>query len=191
MMAKTKSPRPLTAELYARLPENETHRDELIRGVVCVQEPLPAVSHGEIDGKIFNRLYNYVTTRALGKVLNNVGFLLERNPDTVRGPDVAFITNEHAAAIGSSTFVPGAPDLAVEVLSPSNTKKQMAEKVALYLRVGSRLVWTIHPRQRVVTIYRPQGEPTVLHVGDTLSGEQVVPGFEVPIADLFPSMAGY
>src|SRR5579862_4298817 len=128
---KTKQ-RLLTAEEFSELPGSDDVLHELIRGVMCVQEPRPTVWHGWIQSKIGYLLYNYVAPRKLGLVATDPGFVLERRPDTVRAPDVCFVAAKRIPSDNTPPFLDGAPDLAVEVLSPSNTKKKMAEKVAQY-----------------------------------------------------------
>lgn len=176
----------LTAEEFARLPDNGFDRDELIRGVVCVREPgPPGFTHGTVDARIGHLLFAFVTPRRLGTVMHNVGFVFERNPDTVCGPDVSFMAASRLALLGGRPYPDGAPDLAVEILSPGNTKRDTAEHVALYLRAGSRLVWVVDPKRRTVTVHRPNEEPLVLGADDMLSGGDVLPGFEHPVANVF------
>ena len=176
----------LTAEEFSRLPSTTFDRDELIRGVVCTREPgPPGFTHGTVDARIGYLLVAFVTPRQLGLVMHNVGFVFERNPDTVCGPDVSFMAASRLPLLGGRSYPDGAPDLAVEILSPSNTRKDTAEHVALYLSSGSRLVWVVDPKRRTITVHRPDHEPAVLGVDDTLTGEDVVPGFECRVADVF------
>src|SRR5579862_8712763 len=113
----------LTAEEYALLPEDKMYRDELIRGTVFVREPNPGLPHGRVDAIVGHLLMAYAMPRRLGTVVHNAGFMLERDPDTVCGPDISFIA-AHRLRPGDldKTYFEGAPDLAVEVLSPGNTK---------------------------------------------------------------------
>jgi len=113
------------------------------------------------------------------------GFVLERRPDTVRAPDVCFVRVQRIPNDTKPPFLEGAPDLAVEVLSPSNTKREMAEKVAQYLATGARLVWLVDPEAHTVMVHRPDHDAEILNVGDSLSGHDVLPGFECPVAEIF------
>ena len=117
----------------------------------------------------------------LGAVVINVGFVLERNPDTVCAPDVSFIKSSRLPIAEERPYPEGAPELAVEVLSPGNEN----EKVGLYLQTGSLLVWVVDPERRTITVHRPSREPDVLGVDDQLSGEDVLPGFEYRVRHVF------
>jgi Uma2 family endonuclease len=180
----------LTAEQYARLPENKMYRDELIRGFVCVREPgPPGFSHGDIDGHFGYLLSAFVMPRRLGRVVHNTGFVLERNPDTVCGPDISFMAAERVPDQVDTAYLPGAPDLAVEILSRSNSKKDTAWHVAIYLRTGARLVWVVDPRKHTITVNRPNIQPEILGANDMLSGHDVLPGFQCRVADVFDPYA--
>jgi Uma2 family endonuclease len=176
----------LTAEEFAVLPDSVAPREsELIRGVVCVREAPPAPGHGWIVNKIGHLLYEFVAPRKLGVVFCDPGFVLERNPDTVRAPDVSYVRAERMPPEYLPSFLDGAPDLAVEVKSPSNSKPEMAEKIAQYLATGSLLVWHVEPERRTITVFRPEQDAVVLGEGDRLSGYDVLPGFECPVAEVF------
>ena len=114
------------------------------------------------------------------------GFLLEQDPDTVQAPDIAFVRRERIEKAGRvEGYWIGAPDLAVEVLSPSDTVRRIEGKVAEWLESGSRLVWVVSPKMHTVTVYRSLTEIVVLTEKDTLDGGDVVPGFQIPIAEIF------
>jgi Uma2 family endonuclease len=180
----TTSQKLLTAEEFAELPDDD-YRCDLIRGVVGVREAPASFGHEWINHKISHLLYDFVAPRGLGAVAGSPGFVLERNPDTVRAPDVCFVRADRMPSENLPPFLDGAPDLAVEVKSPSNTKREMAEKIAQYLSTGSRLVWYVEPDRRVITVYRPQHDPVVLNEGDHLSGYEVLSGFECPVSEVF------
>jgi|SRR5580704_5801715 Uma2 family endonuclease len=182
----TTSQKLLTAEEYAALPDSVAPRwSELIRGVICAHETPPASDHGWIVGKIAHLLLLFVAPRKLGAVFDDPGFVLERDPDTVRAPDVSFVRADRLPRELLPTYLDGAPDLAVEIKSPSNRKREMAEKIAQYLRTGSRLVWYADTNRRTITVYRPQLDAIVLNLGDRLSGYDVLPGFDCPVAEIF------
>jgi Uma2 family endonuclease len=175
----------LTAEEFAVLPGSDDVRHELIRGVMSVQEPRPSIWHGWIQHKIGHLLYDCVAPRKLGLVAVDPGFVLERRPDTVRAPDVCFVRVQRIPSGSTPPFLEGAPDLAVEVLSPSNTKREMALKVAQYLGTGARLVWLVDSEEQSITVHRLDHDPEILNVGDQLSGHDVLPGFQCPVAEVF------
>ncbi|MDP9363937.1 MAG: Uma2 family endonuclease [Chloroflexota bacterium] len=114
------------------------------------------------------------------------GLFLAHEPDTVVAPDVAFVRAERLPSPSERRgFSPVVPDLAVEVVSPSDRQAKVDEKVALYLAAGVPLLWVAYPRRRVVRVHRPGREPVELGEGDVLDGEDVLPGFRLPVADVF------
>ncbi len=172
----------LTADDLAALPD-DGWRYALIRGELERMAP-DNFDHGQYRDNIQVPLSVYVRRRRLGRVSANVGFTLESDPDTVLGPDVSFVRADRMPARGGSAFPTMAPDLAVEVLSPSNTASEMARKLAIYLAAGVRLVWVVDPETRTVAVHSPAGA-TLLGEGDVLDGRDVIPGFSIPVADLF------
>ena len=118
--------------------------------------------------------------------MNECGYLLTTRPDTVRAPDVAFLSTRRLAEARNITdYFPGSPDLVVEVVSPSDRLTEVAKKVAEWLEHGARLVFVVNPRQRTVAVHRPVQPIRVLGIDDTLSGEDVVPGWSMAVGDLF------
>lgn len=174
----------LTAEEFAELPDDD-YQYELIRGVVSAREAPPSLRHEWVQQKIGHLLYEFVAPRKLGVIAGQPGFVLERGPDTVRAPDVCFIRADRMPRDDVPTFLDGAPDLAVEVWSPSNRAREIREKIAQYLGTGARLVWYVEPSSRQITVHRPQHDPVVLKAGDDLSGYDVLPGFLCPVAEIF------
>jgi len=173
-------------DLYAIPDDNLKH--ELQAGVL-VSEPLPGFRHGRVAVRIGRLLDAYVQGRGIGAVVGcDTGFVLARDPDTVRGPDVAFVAKERMASIADEARAfEGAPDFAVEVLSPSNTPATVRAKVADYLAAGARVVWVVDPDpgRETVTVYRSLLAPRSLSRDDELDGEDVVPGFRARVAELF------
>lgn len=159
---------------------------ELQAGIL-VSEPLPGTRHGRVTVQAAALLNAHVRRHSLGVVLGgDAGFILSRAPDTVRGPDVAFIARERFAGYEKLVGAfPGAPDLAVEVLSPSNTRSGIHAKVGDYLAAGTRCVWVLDPQLEVVVVYRSLLNPSTLTEADVLDGEDVVPGFRVEVSALF------
>ena len=175
----------MTVEDLYVMPDDGRHY-ELVSGLL-VSEPLPGGRHGRIMTRTAVLLDAHVREHRLGVVISgDTGFILHRAPDTVRGPDVAFVRQERYAALEDETkAVPGPPDLAVEVLSPHNRPSEIHAKIADYLAAGTALVWIIDPDAETVTIYRTLFEPTVLPADAELSASDVLPGFRVPVRDLF------
>jgi Uma2 family endonuclease len=175
----------ITAEQFSALPEDTLERWELVRGVVRVSEPPPGLDHCGAAAMITYRLLSVVLPARLGRVYDELGFVLARKPDTVRAPDVSFIRQERVPLYGTRGYMEGAPDLAVEVRSPSNRPKAIRSKIAHYLATGARMVWDVDPESRTVTVSRPGVPDRVLHEDDIITGEDVVPGFEHRVSDLF------
>lgn len=171
-----------TAEEYAELDDNR--RTELVRGVLQVREP-PGLAHGFTAVEIACAIRIYMDTHPIGLTFVESGYVTERGPDTVRGPDVSFMTYERAKGAKGSTFGEGAPDLAVEVLSPSNTAREIAKKVGEYFAGGARLVWVADPKKRMVTVLAPEALPYVVAGDEFLDGGDVLPGFRVEVKKLF------
>jgi Uma2 family endonuclease len=129
----------------------------------------------------------HVLAHRLGRVFAaETGFLLRTDPDTVRAPDVAFVRRERVLAVGRQpAYWPGAPDLAIEVVSPGDRPREVSENVATWLRYGTRMVVVVDPRRRTVAVHRPDQPVRMLSEADTLTGEDVVPGWSLPVRRLF------
>ncbi len=159
-------------------------RCELVRGNLVMMVPTGG-EHGDIAYEIGFRLGEHVRPRRLGKILAaETGFLIAREPDTVRAPDVAFLRAGRVAI--SPGYVEGAPDLAVEVLSPDDRRGYVREKVKEWLEAGTRLVWVVDPRTRTVAVHEPGRKTRVLREANVLRGGDVLPGFELAVRDIFP-----
>ncbi len=173
----------ITVDEYTRLLE-DGERQELQAGVL-VSEPQPFPRHAQIQARLAQILLDFVDPRGLGVVLTEGGFLLSRHPDTVRGPDVSFVRRDRFDADRASrAFFPGAPDLAIEIVSPSNRAGEMHAKVADYLAAGSSLVWVVDPDRGVVSVYRTLLAPQRVETDGVLDGEDVLPGFSLPVTTL-------
>jgi Uma2 family endonuclease len=174
---------PLTIEEFERLPD-DGWRLELVRGHV-VREPPAGFEHGGIAGWIAGELHAFLREHRLGRVRTaETGFVLFDEPPTVRAPDVAFVRQERLT-FDRKRFAPLAPDLAVEIVSPSNTSSDIQQKVLDYLEAGTRLVWVVDPGPRIVTVYRSRDEIRLLTAADELDGEDVLPGFRLSVSELF------
>lgn len=178
----------LTAEEFFALPGDD--RAELVDGVV-VMVPPASHTHGSVNSRLLSRLAAHVYGGKLGEVYDSsTGFLLRRDPDLVRAPDVAFVSAARVPLLqqGKPGSVALAADLAVETLSPSNTASEMQRKTDEYLRHGTRLVWVIDPDERTAVAYAPDAPVRWLAEGDALDGGAVVPGFSVPLAFVFAGL---
>ena len=175
----------LTIEEFERLPD-DGWRMELVRGQV-VREPPGGFEHGDVAFEIGLLLRSFVKEHGLGKVVGtDSGFVLFDEPPTVRAPDVAFV-REDRLDFDRTRFAPLAPDLAVEVLSPSNTMSEIHDKVLDYLDAGSLLVWVVDPQSRTVTVYRSREEIRLIAADGEIDGADVLPGFRCQVTELFGS----
>jgi Uma2 family endonuclease len=175
----------MTADELFELPDDEKHY-ELVRGVLSVGEP-PGAQHGSVGMRIAGLLSQHVLVHRLGIVFAaETGFLLARNPDTVRAPDAAFVRTGRLPPGGPGpTYFDGAPDLAVEVISPGDRADEIEEKVEDFLAAGALAVWVVSPKRRRVTIHRPGSAPRVLDDRDVLDGGDVVAGFRCAVREIF------
>jgi Uma2 family endonuclease len=161
-------------------------RLELIRGEVKRMSPT-GITHGIFCNEVGAEIRDFVNAKDLGVVCGaETGFMVERDPDTVIAADVAFISHERLARVENpDKFGPFAPDIAVEVMSPGNTTREMEEKVALYIAAGARAVWVFNPKKRTVAVYGSPSDVRVLGEADTLEGGEVLPGFKLELSKLF------
>lgn len=164
--------------------EFEDKRYELDEGTLLEMSPTGTI-HGVIALWIGHLIVSYVVDHDLGIVTGaESGFILSTNPDTVRAPDVGFVSLSRLKPL-TGKFYPIAPDFAVEVVSPTDTAVQMRRKAKQYLSAGSRLVWIVYPDDMVVDVYRPNQDIHMIQKDDTLDGYDVLPGFKVSMSDLF------
>jgi Uma2 family endonuclease len=176
----------LTAEEFFLLPKpTGGSRQELVRGEIVTMPPHGG-SHGVCCSKAGRHIGNFVEGNSDGTVVSNgTGFITDRDPDSVRGPDISYWSKERLKEVPVG-YIEIAPDMLVEVLSPSNTWKQIRAKIKEYFAKGVRLVWVIAPEDRILTIYRTADEGRVLHETATVTGEDVLPGFSCRVSDLLP-----
>ena len=157
-------------------------RTELVAGRLLVHEP-PGYRHGAAAGQLLLAIGMHAKTHHLGIILAaETGFTLFRNPDTVRAPDVAFISTKRLPAEVPRGYAEFAPDLVVEVLSPSDRAGYVLAKVGDWLNAGAALVWIVDPVRRNARVYRADGSEAILGPDDSLDGEDVLPGFSVTVA---------
>ena|SRR5947208_1512729 len=177
--------KPMTADELLEMPD-DGYRYELVKGELIQMSPT-GDEHGQVTVALTGPLHMHVKKHNLGRVYAAAtGFKLESAPDTVRAPDIAFVSSERVEATGTLTgFRSGAPDLVVEVLSPSDRIGRVEAKVKQWLETGARLVWVVSPKLKTVTVYRSLWDIVALTEKDTLDGGDVVPGFQIKVADIF------
>jgi Uma2 family endonuclease len=158
-------------------------RAELVGGQVIELVP-PGVRHGVLVLGLGRRLHEHAASRRLGVVMSDTGFVLSTEPPTVRGPDLALVSNDRMPSPLPVKFFTGPPDLAVEVLSPDDRPSDIAAKVADYLRAGTVGVWVVDPDARSVTVHT-RADVTVFARDDVLRGAPPLPDFELPLRALF------
>ena len=185
----TVKPQVMRAEALLELPRGHL-RHELIQGEL--REMAPAGhEHGHLAHEIALSLGIHVKANKLGRVYAaETGFKLASDPDTVRAPDVAFVSAERLREVMSGTgYFPGPPDLAIEIVSPNDRHSEVEEKVEMWLRYGVRMVVTLNPQTRTATVYRSLDSIRMIRVEGRLEGGDVVPGWVLPLAELFESLS--
>ncbi|MFP4438937.1 MAG: Uma2 family endonuclease [Chloroflexaceae bacterium] len=174
----------LTAAEFRQLPETEMRR-ELVRGEVVETMP-PGGEHGAIALTLGSYLRSWAKQGPGGYVGVEAGFMLMRDPDTVRGPDVAYVRAERIPETGVPVaFWELAPDLAVEVVSPDASAADVRDKVREYLAAGTLLVWVVYPRSREIIAHTPDGMARTYAAADTLAHADLLPGFACRVAEIF------
>lgn len=176
----------MTAEEFATLPDDGKVYD-LVDGVL-VEVSRPKPIHGKLQRRLGARLGDFVDERELGEVVTDAGFILSRNPDKVRSPDVAYVSKERAPAPNLDEYFTVAPDIAVEVVSTNDTTDEVLGKIEEYFAVGTRLVWIVYPERRKVYAYSSPNTVTIVPAEGTLSGGDVLPEFSLSLADLFKGL---
>ena len=174
-----------TASELFEMPD-DGFRYELVKGELRKMSP-SGWEHGEVVVNITLLLGQYVKVNKLGACGGaETGFKLASDPDTVRAPDLSFVNRERIPeGDASKKFFKGAPDLAVEVMSPGDTRREVNEKVEDWLEAGARAVWVINPKKRVVTVYSSMTDVTHLSEVEELDGGDVVPGFRCKVSEIF------
>ena len=176
----------LSAEELLRLSTSNACRYELVEGELYEMPPAGA-EHGSIAMQIGTLLNAYVRRVESGRVFAaETGFILRRNPDTVRAPDASFVSNDHLPEGGLPRgFMELAPDLAVEVVSPNQTAREVEDKVRTWLEAGTSVVWVIDPANRSVAAHRAGVETITFFEQDALEEDELLPGFVCQVEDLF------
>ena len=177
-------PRRITADDLLAMPD-DGKRHELVAGELT-ELPPPILEHGGIQANVGRILGNFVIPRRLGMVFTEAGFLIDVDPDTVRAPDVAFISARRIPEGGLPAYFPGAPDIAIEVVSPSGSEPEALARALTWLEAGSAAVWTLYPDSRSAKVYRTMRNVVELGEDDVLDAAPVLDGFSVRVSDLFP-----
>ena len=183
-------PKVVTAEEFYKLPDSpHGGKMELVRGEVIRHAPVGG-PHGTFAAELTTGLGLFNRAHKLGNIGLEVGFRIAIGPDTVLSPDVHFVRADRLADGRSmpAAFFPGAPDLAVEIVSPDDTDREVQEKVDAYLAAGTTRVWVVRPRQESVTVHYPDRTTRTFRNGDVLGSPEAafdVPGFERSLAELF------
>ncbi|HXD32582.1 MAG TPA: Uma2 family endonuclease [Pyrinomonadaceae bacterium] len=174
-----------TADELLAMPD-DGYRYELIEGELIRMSPAGA-RHGRIAVKVVNRLGPYVEKHGLGEVYAaETGFKLRSDPDTVRAPDVAFVSKSRVELVGDPEgYWSGAPDLAVEVQSPNDTRKHIDAKARHWISAGAKLVWVVKPRERTVIVYKSLADIFEVSESGVLDAGEVVPGFKLTVSEIF------
>jgi Uma2 family endonuclease len=174
----------MTADELIRLPRGR-ERHELVRGLLRTM-PLATWPEAIPANNSIDSLRPYESDRRPHAVMTGVGFQLSWDPDTVRAPDVAFLSPRRLREVeGVTGYVPGAPDLAVEVISPTDLYLDVEDTIAEWLEHGTQVVFVVNPWRKVVAVHRPGQPVVILGIEDTLSAEDVVPGWSLAVRDLF------
>ncbi len=175
----------MTAEEFQKLPA-KGQRLELIEGEVFTMPP-GGEEHGSIIMKLSLPVGGHILEHDMGRCYGaETGFILQRDPDTIRAPDFSFIRKARLRGRPLlKGFVPGAPDLAVEVVSPDDSLVEVEDKVVQWLEAGAVQVWVVNPRRKTVSVYTSPTQVRILTVNDELDGGTLLPGFRHPVAKLF------
>jgi len=173
----------VTAEELYEMPEVPGKSRELVDGEVVEVSPVK-LRHGLITGLVYDALKHHVRQHNLGLVIgDNFGYVLKRDPDTMRVPDVSFLARDRAPDL--DRFGEGPPTIAVEVISPTDRASDIQERVRDYLQAGTLQVWILWPRSRSMSVYRPDADTLELGSEGYLDGGDALPGFSVRVGDLF------
>ena len=181
--------KPLTADEFFELPEPRNGaKQELVKGEV-IEIAAPGFEHGEVQGNVHFAIKSFLKNKPLGRVVTESGVQTERDEeegDTVRGPDVSYYSKERLP-LGQRVvkYCEVAPDLCVEVVSPSNTKRELGDKIKEYFAAGVRMVWIVEPDDRSVTVMTRPDQGQKFDDAAELSGGEVLPGFSCRVSEFF------
>lgn len=173
----------ITAEEFEQMPDTE--HTELVRGELIQMSP-PGREHAWLQLRLGQFLGAYVDEHDLGEAYGEIGIVIPTNPDSVLAPDLAFVSNATLGQEGmKSVYLRHTPDLVVEIVSPGDSHSQVVEKVMTYLEAGVPLVWEIDPRRKRIIVWQADHTVKELKPGDTLDGGDILPGFQLRVAEVF------
>ncbi|CAN5313139.1 Uma2 family endonuclease [soil metagenome] len=177
----------VTADQLLHMPDDGVRR-ELVQGELCEMTPSGS-EHGFIASRLAMFIAPFVEEKRLGATFAaETGFLLATNPDTVRAPDLAYVAMDRVIAeMKPSGYFPGAPDLAIEVISPGDSYAEVEAKVETWLEAGCRMVVVVNPRNRTLKVFRTPVSIAVLQIDDSFDGAEILPGFRLPLRQIFPA----
>lgn len=173
---------PLTLEAFSQLPR-DGERHELSAGELITMPPAKSL-HSLIALAVLEALQLYLKQRGLGKAIPEAGYVLSRDPLTIRQPDVSVLSKERIRSTGADEYFEGAPELAIEIVSPSDAAEDLQIKVDQYLRAGSKQVWVLYPKTKCLHVVSANGLQ-VFSETQTLAGGNLLPEFSVKVSDLF------
>lgn len=174
---------PLTLEEFARLPE-DGNKHELSEGELVVMPPVKSL-HTLVAVAVLEVLQAYLRQHSFGRAMPEAGYVLSRDPLTVRQPDVSVLSQERIDATPEDGYFEGSPELAVEVISPSDSGQDLGIRVEQYLRFGSKQVWMVYPKSKSVHVFYAGGTGRILQGDAVLGGGDLLAGFSVKVAELF------
>src|SRR6266851_4437911 len=173
----------VTAAELEQMPDDDSVQIELDEGEI-ISMPPAGMDHGDIGIELASLLHVYVKKHGLGKIYNaDTGFKL--SDDTVRAPDISFVRKDRLATVHRRGFGSGAPDLAVEIFSPSDSVRQLMRKVKQYFAAGCHTVWIVYPERREVQVLDATGGDRLLRPGDVIDAPGLLPGFSASVAQIF------
>ena len=174
----------MTAEELMELPDDDL-RHELINGELITM-PLPKLPHGRIEARLNAPLTQFVLDHDLGEVFANSGFQLTRNPDTVVGPDISFVSKERLEqARDVEGYWQGPPDLAIEIYSPGYRPGKISERISRLFSCGTKQVWVVDLKRSTITVYRSESDLTTFSGSDYLESPDLFPGFRISLEKIF------
>ena len=182
-MATTTSTPRLTWEAFARLPDGDGMHREILEGELQVLPPAKS-GHSQIASRVF-AILSALQERGLGKVYLEAGYKLSENPPTWIQPDASFLGIDRALGTAGGDYFTGGPELAIEIVSPSESARDLEHKVRLLLAAGSHAVWVIYPESQSVHVHLPDGTSSTRGVRDSLSAPQLLKSWEFPVRQLF------
>ena len=169
---------------FERLPDDgmlhELNEGELVKVVH------PKFRHSDVAHRIYDEISWFLRGQPLGRVLFEAGYVLSQDPPTLRVPDVSFLSAERLRNVSPDDWIHGAPELAIEVVSPPDSAEDLDQKVRQYLASGTRSVWIVYPRTETVHVHRPNENPVVIAGEERLAEPAILPGWSMTAGDLFP-----